>query len=100
MEIMGRQLRPELVVSNNKGEPDPECMYFTWRKPTKCDECGEWIHDHEYYYFEKRSVDKSQKILVQYYCCVNCFMERLPTENFKHPVNKIVKKELQPKEKL
>jgi hypothetical protein len=91
---MSKQLRPELVIGNNKGEPDPECMYFTWRKPTKCDECGEWIHDHEYYYFEKRSVDKSQRLLVQYYCCVNCFMEKLPTESFKYPVNKMVKKEL------
>lgn len=27
-------------------------------------------------------------------------MEKLPTENLKYPVNKIVKKELQPKEKL
>ncbi len=27
-------------------------------------------------------------------------MERLPTESFKYPVNKIVKKELQPKDRL
>lgn len=91
---MSKQLRPELTVANNKGEPDPDCQYFTWRTPTRCDECQEWINDYEYYYFEKRSVDKTQRILVQYYCCINCYLERLPTENFKYPVNKIVKKEL------
>lgn len=56
---MSKQLRPELCLANNKGDPDTECQYFTWRKPTKCDECGDWIHDHEYYYFEKKSIDKS-----------------------------------------
>jgi hypothetical protein len=27
-------------------------------------------------------------------------MERLPTENFKYPINRIKKKELQPKDRL
>jgi hypothetical protein len=82
-EIMSKQLRPEIVCTNNKGEPDPDCQYFTWKRPTKCDECGEWINDYEYYFYEKKSVDKSQRVLIQYYCCAGCFMERLPTENFK-----------------
>lgn len=45
-------------------------------------------------------MDKTQRVLVQYYCCVSCYMERLPTESFKYPVNRIVKKELQPKDRL
>ena len=99
-EIMSKQLRPELCLQNNKGEPDLDCQYFTWKRPTKCDECGEFINDHEYYYYEKKSVDKTQRVLVQYYCCVNCYFERLPTESFKYPVNKIHKRELQPKDRL
>jgi hypothetical protein len=58
-EIMSKQLRPEIVCTNNKGEPDPDCQYFTWKRPTKCDECGEWINDYEYYFYEKKSVDKT-----------------------------------------
>lgn len=89
-----------MVVNNNKGEPDPECQYFTWRRPTKCDECGEWINDYEYYYYEKKSVDKSQRVLAQYHCCISCYLQRVPTENFKYPFNKIVKKELPSKDRL
>jgi hypothetical protein len=63
-ELMSKQLRPELVVTNNRGEPAPGFMYFTWASPQKCDECGDYISDYEYYYFEKRSVDKVQRMLV------------------------------------
>jgi len=62
--------------------------------PTKCDECGEIIMEFEYYYFEKRSLDKSKRLLVEYYCCPPCYVELLPTEGFKYPVNKLVRKEL------
>lgn len=58
VELLPKQLRPELVVSNNKNEPAGEFDYFTWRQPTKCDECQAVIMDFAYYYFEKRSVDK------------------------------------------
>jgi len=56
--------------------------------------------DYHFYYFEKRSVDKQQRMLVQYHCCVKCYNELLPTERFKVPVNKLVLKELPAKERL
>lgn len=97
---MSKQLRPELVVNNNRGEPSPGFFYYTWANPVKCDECAEFIQEYDYYYFEKRSVDKTQKLIAKYYCCVSCYNELLPTEGFKHPINKIVKKELPEKERL
>jgi hypothetical protein len=97
---MSKQLRAELCLANNKGEPDPDCEYFTWKQPTRCDECGQWIHDYEYYFYEKKSIEKSQRHLIRYFCCISCYMEKLPTESFLHPANKIVKKELALKERL
>ena len=61
---MARQLRPEQVAANNTGEPLlTEMEYFTWKEPVKCAECEDWINDYQYYYFEKRSVEKSQKVM-------------------------------------
>lgn len=99
-EMLGKQLRPELVISNNRGEAASDYDYFTWKTPIKCDECTSYLMDYHYYYFEKRSVDKQQRLLVQYYCCLKCYNELLPTEKFKYPVNKIVMKELPSKDRL
>jgi hypothetical protein len=38
--------------------------YFTWKNPLRCNECNDWIDDYEYYYFEKRAVDKARTLLV------------------------------------
>lgn len=56
VEGMGKQLRSELVVMNNRGEPASGFMYFTWKTPVRCSECSDWLSDYTYYYFSKTSL--------------------------------------------
>jgi len=68
-EVMSRQLRPEQVISNNKGQPAQGYKQFTWKKPVVCDECGAHIMEYVYYYYSKESVAVKMPKLYEYYCC-------------------------------
>ena len=70
----------------------PNLQYYTWKNPQRCDECGEVIHTHTYFHYEK--IAANQKKMVSYYCCLDCFNRLAPTEGFKYPMNKIIQREL------
>ena len=77
----------------------PNLQYYTWKNPVRCDECGEIIFTHTYFYYQKTGVGANQKALLKYYCCHDCFNRLAPTEGFKYPMNKIIQKELSETEK-
>lgn len=62
-ENNGKFLKPQLVIDNNDGALRENYRLFTWKNPVKCNECNEYIDDYEYYYYEKRNVDKYQSLL-------------------------------------
>ena len=99
IECLGAQMRPELVRGYNLGEVQENVRYFTWKNPVQCSDCGEYIDDYEYFYYEKRNIDKQQSLLAQYFCCMRCFNELLPTEGFRYPLKKLQKKAIKEKEK-
>jgi hypothetical protein len=53
-----RVLRPEFQFTFSSGEPDNNYILVTWQNPVPCSECGEIITDYDYFYYEKRSLDK------------------------------------------
>lgn len=89
-EFMSKQLRPELVLSHHHGDILPSLQYFTWKNPQRCDECGEIIYTHTYFYYEKPAVGNNRNPALKYYCCHECFDRLAPLDGFKHPMNKII----------
>ena len=87
-----RLFRPELAIKHNDGDLDEDYILCTWKNPVKCSECGSYILTYDYYYYEKRNIDKNQTLLKQYWCCVDCFDSLAATERLKVPANKVVKK--------
>lgn len=95
-----RLFRPELIQNYSDGDMDNEYTLLTWKNPAPCSECNKFINDYEYYYFEKRSLDKKQTLLRQYWCCMNCYSFLAPLERLKIPANKAVKKTVPEKDRL
>jgi hypothetical protein len=93
-EAYSQLLRPEICMNFRSEEIVDNLRYCTWKYPEKCSECKEYIDEYEYYFYEKRSIDEKQTLLMRYICCVNCFSELLPTQTFQVPSNKLIKKVL------
>ena len=55
-ELMSKQLRPELVLNHHRGDLMPNLQYYTWKNPVRCDECGEIIFTHTYFYYSRTGV--------------------------------------------
>ena len=98
-EFMSKQLRPELIVNYHTGDIRPTLQYFTWKTPTKCDECGDIIFTHTYFYYEKPAIGANKVSPLKYYCCHECFERLAPVDGFKHPMHKIIQRELPEAEK-
>ena len=98
-EFMSKQMRPELVVNHHTGDILPSLQYFTWKQPTRCNECGETIFTHTYFFYEKPAIGNKKSPAHQYYCCHECFERLAPTDSFKYPMNKIILRELPEAEK-
>jgi hypothetical protein len=77
-ELTGKMHLFELVQNYTHGQIKESYKLFTWLEPQKCSECNVYIEDFDYYYYEKRNFDKKQTILMQYYCCINCYNELKP----------------------
>jgi len=92
--MYGKVFRPEFQMTYSTGEPNNDFLLVTWKNPVPCSECGEIITDYDYFYYEKRSLDKNKALLKQYYCCIRCYVRLQPYDGFKVPSNKIVKKTL------
>jgi hypothetical protein len=104
-KMLVRQLRPEWMINNHDDEFVEGYVKQTWIKPTPWCSCGEYIVDFEYYYYEKRNLDKKRTLLTQLYWWPNCFFEvnseikaGLATEEhplaIKYPWHKFEKREL------
>ena len=91
---MSKQLRPEIAIDYNRGDLLPHLEYYTWKNPQRCQECGDIIHTHQYFYYEKPRVQAKDKPFVEYYCCLSCFDRLAPSDAFKYPMSKIIQKEL------
>ena len=64
---ISRQLRPEWIINNSNDEVAEGYIKQTWRSPTRCVVCGQFIQDFEYYFYEKRNLDKNRTIMTQLY---------------------------------
>jgi len=87
-------LRPEIMLNYSSAEMETGYEQYTWKNPVKCNECGKYIEDYEYYSYEKYSYGDRRVITFQYFCCLSCYARLLPSRNYKVPFNKIVRKSL------
>jgi len=87
-------LRPEIMTNYCSNELEAGFEKFTWKNPVKCNECGRYIIDYEYYVYEKHSFGDRKSILFQYMCCLECYTRLLPSRDFKVPFAKIMRKTL------
>lgn len=93
-EINGKFLRPEFQSEYCSDEIEPNNMLCTWKNPTKCEGCDQFITDYEYYYYEKRSVNKERTLYIQYYYCQSCYAKLKPINGFKIGADKLIRKVL------
>lgn len=91
---VGIYLRPEIMTNYSSNELEPGFEKFTWKNPAKCNECGRYITDYDYYTYEKYSFGDRKSIVFQYMCCIDCYARLLPSRDFKVPFGKIIKKTL------
>ena len=70
-QMLVRQLRPEHSIAHHRPEADLNLQYFTWDNPQRCHECHNVIQTYQYFHYEKRSPEN--RLLVDYYCCLDCF---------------------------
>ena len=87
-------LRPEVMTTYSSNELEPGFEKYTWKNPVKCNECGRFLIDYEYYTYEKYSFGDRKSIIFQYMCCLECYTRLSPSRDFKVPFDKIVKKVL------
>lgn len=78
VESLGKQLRPELTVSNHRNEPAEGFTYYSWANPQCCSECGEVIQEYEYYFFAKRSLSEQRQVVQSYFCCLKDYQRLAP----------------------
>lgn len=97
--IQSKFFRPEFQCYYSTGEVDTDYMLVTWQNPTPCSECGELITDYDYFYYQKKMLDKNRTPIKEYFCCIKCYMRLKPQEGFKVPGNQIVQKTLPPQER-
>ena len=74
-KLLVRQLRPEWVINNNDSEHVEGYVKQTWKTPTRCCVWGDYIKEYDYYYFEKRNLDKRRTIITQLYCCNSWYID-------------------------
>jgi len=103
--LIVRQLRPEWIMNNISDEVAEGFIKQTWINPVKWMVWGNFIRDYEYFYYEKRNLDRKRTILTQYHCWIQCYYEvnadinsRVTVEEnpllHKYPWHKFEKKEL------
>ena len=95
-----RLFRPELAMKHNDGKLDPDYELVTWVNPVRCEECNKFILEFEYFYYEKRNIDKKATLLKQYYCCKSCHDLLAPMERLKVPSNRVVHKTMAEKNRF
>eukprot|EP00743_Colponemidia_sp_Colp-15_P010245 GILK01011263.1.p1 GENE.GILK01011263.1~~GILK01011263.1.p1 ORF type:complete len:1014 (+),score=191.11 GILK01011263.1:62-3103(+) len=96
-----KRIRLELVANYTEGGIQPDWVQQTWMYPHKCSECDRYITDFEYYYFEKRNVDKQATLLMTYYCDVDCYAAKTANgaDGLKFSANKLKRKTLPEKDR-
>ena len=87
-------LRPEVMTTFASNELESGYEKLTWKNPVKCNECGKYVIDYEYYSYDKYSYGERKTIIMQYICCLLCYNHLFPTKDFKVPFNKIVRKSI------
>ena len=83
-------MRPELAITNHKGDIKPNLQYYTWKNPRRCDESGQIIYDYTYFHYHKPSLGNGKTPAVDYYCSLESFERLAPIDGFKYPMNKII----------
>ncbi len=91
-EINGKVLRPEFQSHYCTDELEEDYVFSTWRNPVSCDSCAIFITDYEYFYYEKPSLARDKRSLVQLYYCVRCYSRLKPINGFKVPTEKLIHK--------
>lgn len=84
-------LRPEIMTTHTTGETDPDFTRFTWKRPVKCSECGQYMQDYDFFAYEGAT---SGTRTAQYVCCLTCFAILFPKRAFKVPFDKLVQRTL------
>jgi len=91
-EINGRVFRPEFQSHYCIDELEEDYALSTWRRPVKCEACDQFITDYEFYYYEKRSLNRDRNLLFQFYYCLDCYARLKPLDGFKVPIDKLGRK--------
>jgi len=91
-EINGRVFRPEFQSYYCSDELEDGFVLSTWRNPVPCESCDRFITEYEFYYYEKRSVNREKGLIAQYFYCPSCYLRLKPSNGFKVSTEKLIYK--------